>query len=1436
MSSLNSYALTHAQQQIWIGQNLHRNSPLYNMAITCRVRGPLDENYASTAWEYLSIKHPALSTFLDSNHPEPKIVQANKISSLRHIDLSDTVDSAYENALKLVNDETKRCFENKEILTQCWLIKLTENDYLWFIKQHHIITDALSFSAIWNQFIELYEWVADPLSDNESLSNKIESQERALRVLNNTYFEKQLSPPTDPLWNKFWTDQATGVAPVLFGKSQDTTETESLRQRFDFNQTRRDAFAAMCALPDARTLSQHISQSTVLLSVFFALLHRLTNESNLCIAIPSANRETAAHNESTGLFIELLPLTVSVETTDTFNNLLYKVRSAFVDHLKYSRPGACTVANSKRPIAVFNYITASMSSKENSDLDIEWHHNDHADANHVLRLQVTDWLSTNQPELAMDINTSVFSSRQRSDVEVCWWSLFDCFADNSSELIVNADINLHSNVFTKQLKTHQNEPKINPNILLPELIEEQVRAYTGELALSHFGKHTESNQPSLSYGQVAEASDHIASQFITSGLSTGSRIGIALPRSINQVILILGIIKAGACYVPIDRSQPRDRIAMVCHDAVLSALILTNSDLKQAPNDIKRYLLAIEGSCSLTELDGNPLKADKDIALPKINHSDPAYILYTSGSTGKPKGVLVSHGALANYLQWARKYYCDGSRHKFPLFTPITFDLTVTSLFLPLISGGELGVYPEQDINADIGVLDVLSDKWATIIKLTPAHLAMVPERMLTDSAAQQFILGGDDLKQALAIRVHTASNGSIVIHNEYGPTENTVGCIVHTYNPIDDIDASIPIGNPISGNYVRIVNNSNKDQPNGVKGELLLAGESLADGYWNNPSQTTQSFVYLPCQSGNTMRYYRTGDYVRVNDADQIVYLGRIDNQIKLNGIRVETGEVSARALTIDGIEDCIVKLIDHDSTMESPELFCQNCGLSSRYPESELDSNLTCKVCKNFYKNREMTASYFGSMDQLKEIVESVKEQRTGEYDCIVLLSGGKDSSYSLGILVDMGLRVLAFTLDNGYISDQAKANVQRVCKALKVDHEYGMTESMNEIFVDSLNTHSNVCHGCFKVVYTLSLQLAKEKNINAIFTGLSRGQFFETRLTDELFSRKNISIKAIDAAVLDSRKAYHLQEDAVSRHMNVSHVRDSAIFDKIRMIDFYRYCDVNLGEMYRYLEGRLPWIRPDDTGRSTNCLINDVGIYVHKLERGFHNYSLPYSWDVRLGHKERDEALHELDDEIDIDNVNKIINEIGYKPKLEGSVKSPSGLSLYYTIQPGKQVDPQTIKDNLQASLPHWMVPRYFVPMSTMPLNSNGKVDTEFLPIPSQQRDLSNTEYRAPSTESEKILSQIWCNVLKLDRVGIDDNYFDLNGDSLGAILIVNRINEAGYSCEVSTLFEKPTIAKLSNSIKRLDVENESDSSLTLEPFDSLSSDQMLKLSAIMSNSSK
>jgi hypothetical protein len=385
-----------------------------------------------------------------------------------------------------------------------------------------------------------------------------------------------------------------------------------------------------------------------------------------------------------------------------------------------------------------------------------------------------------------------------------------------------------------------------------------------------------------------------------------------------------------------------------------------------------------------------------------------------------------------------------------------------------------------------------------------------------------------------------------------------------------------------------------------------------------------------------------------------------------------------------------------------------------------------------------------------------------------------------------------VLTFTLANGYISDEAKTNIRRVTDELGVDHIFGETPAMKAIFADSLERFSNVCNGCFKTIYTLALKEAQNRNIPIIVTGLSRGQFFETRLTEDLFLGDGVDVDRIDEVVLEARKAYHRVDDAVSRHLDVEDLQDGSVFEQVRFVDFYRYCDVSLSEMMDYLDERLPWVRPTDTGRSTNCLINEVGIYVHKKERGYHNYAFPYSWDVRIGHKTRDETLDELDDDIDEENARRILREIGYDGEALHESHNPERLVGYYVSD--ESIPPVDLRRFLAEQLPDHMVPAHFVRLTELPLNLTGKVDRSALPRPEAQRPDLDAPYEAPRTEAEHKLTRIWTDVLDLRDIGIHDNFFDLGGESILAIQIGARAAEVELQLSPEHVFQYQTIAEL------------------------------------------
>ncbi|MCZ6773806.1 MAG: amino acid adenylation domain-containing protein, partial [Proteobacteria bacterium] len=784
----------------------------------------------------------------------------------------------------------------------------------------------------------------------------------------------------------------------------------------------------------------------------------------------------------------------------------------------------------------------------------------------------------------------------------------------------------------------------------------------------------------LIYTELNDRANRLAQELRRRGVGAGVVVGVAMDRSVEAVVSIIGILKAGAAFLPIDPGYPDSRVEFVVEDAAVR-LVLTLGDSLPCEG-VEALDVTGDFWQGLAEVNGNPpTRASAD---------ELAYIIYTSGSTGFPKGVMVGHGSVANYVLWAADRYTQGKVLAFPLFSSLAFDLTVTSIFVPLVSGGRIVVYPAAADEGDITLHKILADDLVDIIKLTPSHLALLQGMDLAGSRVKQLILGGEDLKTDIARTITRRFGGDIKIYNEYGPTEATVGCMIHRFDPDLDTDISVPIGHAIDNLRVHVLDEHGNTQPQGVTGEIFIAGAGVAKGYLNQEEVTRAKFVDNPFRPGEIM--YATGDLARMNHRGQLEYLGREDHQVKIRGVRIELGEVESTLLRHEAIKACVVDLLERHEPAPPENSFCVQCGLSARHPDAHLDHDGVCRICRLYADVRTQSDTYFRDFQDLEAIAEKARECAAGEQDCLMLLSGGKDSTYALCRLVDLGFTPLVFTLDNGFISDGAKENIRRVVDQLGLELVIGKTAAMNEIFVDSLNRFSNVCNGCFKTIYTLAMNLAHERGIKYILTGLSRGQIFETRIAG-MFQQQVFDPVEIDRTIVEARKAYHRMDDAVSRALDVSIFEKDEIFDEIEFVDFYRYCDTTLDELYAYLAERVPWIRPRDTGRSTNCRINELGIFVHTRERGFHNYALPYSWDVRLGHKERDAALKELDDNIDVNGVQKMLGEIGYHNEV---FAPPAGrdkiLTAYYVSE--DTVGSADLRSFLSGRLPAEFIPDHFI----------------------------------------------------------------------------------------------------------------------------------------------
>jgi len=312
-------------------------------------------------------------------------------------------------------------------------------------------------------------------------------------------------------------------------------------------------------------------------------------------------------------------------------------------------------------------------------------------------------------------------------------------------------------------------------------------------------------------------------------------------------------------------------------------------------------------------------------------------------------------------------------------------------------------------------------------------------------------------------------------------------------------------------------------------------------------------------------------------------------------------------------------------------------------------MDQHGVCNVCREYERHKVAYDAYFRSQHQLSQLILDANTGKRGEFDCLLLYSGGRDSTYVLYALKDAGFRVLAFTFDNGYIPATCLDNIERVCRDVGAESIVMSIakEKMDQIFLESLHRNSTVCSGCFRGRTARSTELALAKNVPVVVTGLSRGQIWDTKISQ--FMRAGVTDSdEIDTQLHEFRFQYHSTSDRISSLLEDRTAMDRIAFDKIKFVDFYRYSSITKREIGWFLENRAPfWKKPKNVGAcSTNCMINDAGIEVHIERCGYHNYAIPLAWDVRFGHLSRDEALAQIEYQPDPHRTDTLLTQIGYR----------------------------------------------------------------------------------------------------------------------------------------------------------------------------------------------
>ncbi|GGK79717.1 non-ribosomal peptide synthetase [Mangrovihabitans endophyticus] len=429
---------------------------------------------------------------------------------------------------------------------------------------------------------------------------------------------------------------------------------------------------------------------------------------------------------------------------------------------------------------------------------------------------------------------------------------------------------------------------------LPNRFEREVARRPDTVAVSD-------DRQELTYRELNARANRLARRLLGQGAGPDVLVGILLPRGCTAITAILAVLKTGAAYVPLDPNYPQTRLSHMIGDARPICVIAQQGSWKT--NDVPVVVDPSEEPTA-SAADVANIRDGERIAPLKPNHL--AYVIYTSGSTGQPKGVMIEHRSLLHYVAWAAVSY-PGARTSTLLHSSLSFDLTVTALYLPLLHGGRVHIADLADYAATRMVLERIP---LGFLKVTPGHLHVLSLLPPQFHPAEQLVVGGEQLTGGMLRRLRRQMP-RVTVFNEYGPTEATVGCMEYRVGPGQRLsDGPVPIGVAAPGVRIHVLDDALQVTPPGEEGEIFIAGAGVARGYWSRPAPTAERFLPDPFGPAGS-RMYRTGDRARRGVDGTLEFLGRMDDQIKVNGFRIEPGEIESVLSAHPGVAQVTVVAI---------------------------------------------------------------------------------------------------------------------------------------------------------------------------------------------------------------------------------------------------------------------------------------------------------------------------------------------------------------------------------------------------------------------------------------------------------------------------------------------------------------------------------------------
>ncbi len=868
--------LTPEQEELWLSVQLGGEPAnlAYNQAVALRLRGALDRAALGAGLDTLVERHEALRSTLSGDGSVLCIASSGKMH-LRERDLSTLPAGERERKLSEAHGEIVRApFDLvKGPLVRAELIRLGEREHELVLCAHHLVFDGWSASLLVDELAKLYSArVRDaepglaapyPFGAYAALRAAESDSEEMARDL------------------EFWTGRFADPPPAL---ELPLDHPRPAERSYEADRVDLELPEPLVTRLKAVSAAQGASLATLLFAGFQAFVHRITGQRSFVIVLPAAGQAIVGQPTLVGHCVRSLPVYAEVDAERAFADHLRDVKSAMLDareHSKLTFGGlikalALPRDPSRIPLAsiMFNVDShAAPSAFEGLDSRLE----SLPRAFESFELFVSVGLSAERSSIQAQFSTKLFERRSIERRLREFLALLEDVAANVEQKVGELAVMPAAELEEVVQGVNQTRTALAGETLCAQFRDNAVKA-PGMVAVACAGR-------SLTYAELDRASAALAQELCARGVGPGSFVGVFLARSVELLTALLGIMRAGAAYVPLDPDYPRERLEFIVSDAKLSAVVTERTLVPHVPSGPRTLLIDAPREDATTDLDNSTLE-------------DPAYVIYTSGSTGKPKGVVVEHRNVANFLASMRRRPGLAPSDVWLAVTTPSFDISVLEMFLPLVVGARVVLATHDETTDGKKLAQLIESSKATVMQATPAGWRVLLEAGWQGHPGLKALSGGEALDHELALSL-TARTHSL--WNCYGPTETTI------WSTLEEVKGQpITIGRPIENTTAYVLDDHLRPVPPGVTGNLYIGGEGVARGYHDRPALTRERFVSDPFTGSG--RLYKTGDLARLRWDGRFEWLGRSDFQVKVRGHRVELGEIEARLVECDGVLEAVV------------------------------------------------------------------------------------------------------------------------------------------------------------------------------------------------------------------------------------------------------------------------------------------------------------------------------------------------------------------------------------------------------------------------------------------------------------------------------------------------------------------------------------------------